>query len=438
MAPVPPTASYGGTAAEPLPCALHDHAAAETYVASVGFKHGPPRLLGVELEWTVHHANDPRRPLTAGHLAGALGPHAPATLDPSGPHLPLANGSMVSVEPGGQVEISTPPLASLHDLLLTTAADAAELADHLERAGLLLGAQATDPHRPPQRLLDTPRYAAMQSAFDRIGPDGRAMMCSTAGLQICLDAGQPDRTAARWAAVHALGPALVALFANSPRLHGRDTTWASTRLPVLFGTDPPRMLPSSLSADPAASWARRALDIPVLCIRRPDRAWDAPPGMTFTDWINGALPDPPTTADLDYHLSTLFPPVRPRGYLEIRYLDAQPGEAWTAPVALLATLMADESTVDEAARLAAPCAGRWLPAARHGLADRPSAEAANALVALGISTMAANTDLDDTHIAGIATQLTRLTGRNGQASSVTASRTGRPRARNRLHHTEQS
>src|ERR1700709_1595679 len=81
---------------------------AEGFVAMVCFKHGPPRLQGVELEWTVHHADDPHRPLDAALLSKALGAHAPATLVPGSPQLPLGRGALVTVEPGGQVEISGP------------------------------------------------------------------------------------------------------------------------------------------------------------------------------------------------------------------------------------------------------------------------------------------------------------------------------------------
>ena len=63
--------------------------------------------------------------------------------------------------------------------------------------------------------------------------------------------------------------------------------------------------------------------------------------MTFADWVGGALHPPPTTADLDYHVSTLFPPVRPHGHLEVRYVDAQPGRQWALPVAVLGALLSD-------------------------------------------------------------------------------------------------
>ena len=367
--------------------ALRDRDHAEGYVASVCFKTGPPRLIGVELEWTVHDDADPARRVPADRLARALGPHAPRSLCPDSPNQPLPRGGLVTLEPGGQVEISTPPDASLSRLLTATDSDHAHLVGLLAAAGLTLGDAGTDAHRAPRRLLDTPRYAAMQAAFDRRGPAGATMMCSTAGLQVCLDAGLPDRVASRWAALHALGPVLIAAFANSPRLAGRATGWASTRMRSWYGIDPARTrpVPQEIPGDPARDWARYAMRADLLCVPRPADDWTAPPGVTFGDWVSGAvggqisrdvLPATPTTDDLDYHLGTLFPPVRPRGYLEVRYLDAQPAGGWMTPVAVLAALFAAEETVDELRQLAAPAAGKWVEAARSGLADPVIAAAA--------------------------------------------------------------
>lgn len=381
---------------------LHNRAAAETYVASVCFKHGPPRLVGVELEWTVHHSDDPGRELDLRHLADALGPHAPTTLQLDSPQLPLPGGGTVTVEPGGQVEISSPPDSSLTALIRSVSADIGVLADRLGAAGLVLGDRAFDQHRTPRRLLESPRYAAMEKAFAPAGPNGIAWMCGSAGLQVCLDAGEPARIPTRWAALHVLGPVLSALFANSGAHAGPYGSWASARMGVMFGTDPERTRPATLTADPAATWARYALDQPVICVRRPGGCWEPPLDLTFADWIAGALPDRPTVDDLDYHLSTLFPPVRPHGYLEVRYLDAQPGAGWVVPVVLLAALMADERLVDAVLDAAEPAAGRWLPAARHGLADPAVARAAKAVVELGTGALA---DPGNTVAADIGAEL---------------------------------
>ncbi|WP_051114862.1 ergothioneine biosynthesis glutamate--cysteine ligase EgtA [Actinokineospora enzanensis] len=380
--------SVPGRTLEPERRRLRARVEAEAYVASVCFKHGPPCLLGVELEWIVHHRDDPRRRLEPDHLAAALGPHAPATLLPDSPHLPLPAGSPLTLEPGGQVEISSLPASDLGSLIDAVTADHRYLADLLDQAGLVLGPRGLDAHRSPRRVLDTPRYAAMERAFAPIGPDGITMMCASAGLQVCLDIGEADRFVARWAAVSALGPVLIALFANSPDLAGAPTGWASARVRSVLGVDPRRSRPVPITDDPAAAWAEYVLDAPLLCVRRPDDCWDAPAGVTFADWIDGALPEPPSTDDLDYHISTLFPPVRPHGYLEVRYLDAQDGGEWVTPAALLVALLADPVTVDAVVDACAPVADRWLAAAQFGLADPDLARAACRVLELGLSAVA--------------------------------------------------
>jgi glutamate--cysteine ligase len=394
-----------GSASNRTARVLADRAAGEAYVASVCFKHGPPRLIGVELEFTVHHADDPARSLDPDLLATALGPHTPRTLRPDSPASPLPAGSPVSLEPGCQVEISALPQASLRDLDAVVTADLHHLRDRLARHGLVLGETGIDAHRPPRRLLRTPRYAAMESRFAPIGPGGITMMCSTAGLQVCLDAGEAEHHAARWAAAHAMGPPLLALFANS-RVHaGRDTGLASARWLAVHDTEPVRTRTAAVAGDPAADWAKRMMDTPLMVLPRADRPWDAPEGLTFADWIEGrgaaSLLPKPTVADLDYHLTTMFTPVRPQGYLEIRYLDAQPPGEWLAPVALVAALLARPSTVDRVRELCAPVAGRWTTAARRGLADPELAAVAAALADLGCAELAA-TGLAEESITGIS------------------------------------
>jgi glutamate--cysteine ligase len=378
-----------GVSASPVPerpsTPLRDRAQAEGYVAMVCFKHGPPRLHGVELEWTVHHRRDPGRPLTAAQLSLALAEHAPTTINPQSSHLPLPAGSLVTVEPGGQVEISPPPSDSAAAIVAVATADASTLSALLEERGLEVGRHGTDPFRPPTRLLQVPRYEAMQAAFDVIGPHGSLMMCSTASIQVCLDAGRVDQAPTRWRAAHALGPALVALFANSPVVGGRATGWASARLMSTLGTCPPFTLPPSPTDNPVEQWAQKAMEAPVICVRGEGRSWSAPLGLTFSRWIAEpcVVGRPPTLDDLDYHLTTLFPPVRPKGYLEIRYLDAQAGSRWVTPFVLLAALMARPSTVDQVLDLTEPTESRWLEAARAGLEDPALREAAGALVELG-------------------------------------------------------
>ena len=368
---------------------ITDRDAAAAYVASVCFKHGPPRLVGVELEWLVRHTEDPSRPLDPAALVRALGPYTPPTLRPTGPGSPpthpsaapapppvsLPHGGTVTVEPGGQVEIASPPFPGLAELVEAVDADAAEIRHRLAGEGLTLVRRAADPLRPPRRLLDVPRYAAMEKAFDRIGPHGRTMMCSTAAVQVCLDAGEGDEVADRWNALHELGPVLTASFANSPAVHGRRTGWKSSRMASWLTLDPERTSPPAISdGDPAAEWARRALDTTLLGVRQGSAADPSPvpAAFTFSDWIEGRAPlgVRPVRADLDYHLTTLFPPVRPHSHVEVRYIDQQPGDEWAVPAAVLTALFSDPAVLDRARAAVAPTVGRWAAAARHGLADR--------------------------------------------------------------------
>lgn len=354
---------------------------AEAYVALICFKHGPPERIGVELEWTTHRTEWPALPLSPDTLASALGDHAPATLSPECGHLPLGKGSLVTVEPGGQVELSSRPSTSLTSLVHDMNQDIAALDGLLASVGLSRGESGIDPHRRPTRILDVPRYAAMSAFFEKVGPAGAAMMCSTASTQVCLDAGEASDVATRWQALHSIGPALVALFANSPVVAGVDTGWASNRLRATLDTCPPftHAVPGD---DPVESWVATAMTAPVLCVRRSGSCWDAPQPMSFADWVRGAHDVAPTYDDLDYHLSTLFPPVRPRGYVEVRYLDAQPTARWHHPLVLVAALMSSPAAVDEAVDISEPTADLWFTAAREGLRDEGLRATAEALVAL--------------------------------------------------------
>ncbi|RZU76410.1 glutamate--cysteine ligase [Micromonospora kangleipakensis] len=370
---------------------LRDTAGAVGHIARICFKTGPPRFTGVELEWTVHDAADPARPVDRERLRRALGRHSPVTIGGTSPAEPLPGGGSVTVEPGGQVEISTPPQSSIAALIAATETDIAALTAVLDAAGLVLGHTGIDPWRPPRLVVETPRYQAMRCVFDQRGPAGRTMMYSTAGLQVCLDAGEPERLAERWAAVHAMGPPLLAAFATADRHAGRRTGWASARMAAWLAIDPTRTRPVWSPArpdrDPVAAWTEYVLAAPLLCLRDDGPDWTPPTGVTFADWLAGALPRPPTTDDLEYHVSTLFPPVRPRGYLEVRYLDAQPGREWTLPLVVLAALLAEPGTTRAALTVAAPVADRWHAAARYGLADRPLATAAAALFDLALAAL---------------------------------------------------
>ena len=292
------------------------------------------------------------------------------------------------MEPGGQLELSSAPAATLGELLEVAGRDLTALRDAAAAVGLELCGYGLDPLRPPRRLLDLPRYAAMEKFFDREGPWGRQMMCGTASVQVCLDAGNDGAGESgyrsRWRLLHAIGPVLVAAFANSPLRDGKPTGWCSARQQVWSNMDPGRTRapspPIAAHGDPRDAWAAYALDAELMCVREPGSAdWTAPPGLTFRDWLRGGgsgVLRAPTTEDLDYHLSTLFPPVRPRGHMELRMIDAQPGDGWIVPAAVATALADDERAAETAMAAAEPVWDRpadanepWLRAARDGPAD---------------------------------------------------------------------
>lgn len=367
---------WSTTALVPEPSRELSVAEAETYVASICFKTGPPGPVGVEIEHVVHDRHDSGLHVTAGRARSALAP--------AGGLLP--GGGAISFEPGGQVEISSACAADLPSLLTATRADYRTVTDLLAANGLYPGPLALDPLREPVRSLDHPRYAAMERHFDRTGPEGVVMMCSTAAVQVSLEAGQPGRgplsAIERWNRLHGLIPILVAMFANSPFRHQTPSGWKSTRHRVWARIDPTRTAPvtgAARESDPASAWARYALAAKVLCIQSARADWDAPPGLTMRDWLNGRGPRPVTGADLDYHLTTLFPPVRPRGFLELRVIDAQEGPGWEVATAVVTALMDDPQAAEAADVACAVLGGRAGIAglaARDGLANPMLAAAA--------------------------------------------------------------
>ena len=354
----------------------------EALVRGICFKTGPPTALGVEVEWLVHELHAPQQlPVSPERLDAAY-----AALRT----LPLS--SALTVEPGGQLELSSPPAASLMECVATVSADLDAVRALLRKDGLGLAGFGSDPWHPPRRFLHSPRYDAMEMCLDRTGPAGRGMMCTSASVQVCLDAGYeepgPLGHGRRWWLAHHLGAVLVAAFANSPLLGHEPTGWVSTRQLLWMEIDAGRTSAPALDGDPRTAWARHVLDAPVMCVRRDGAPWEVPEELTFREWTRSGWSRPPTEVDLGYHITTLFPPVRPRGHLELRMIDAQPGDdGWIVPLAVTAALFDDPEAAETAYRAVKPLAERagsvpaphnplWLDAARHGIADPELREAA--------------------------------------------------------------
>jgi glutamate--cysteine ligase len=321
--------------------------------------------VGLELEAHCFDLDDPHRRPGWQEICDVI---------QSLPELP--GRSMVTVEPGGAVELSGPPLAGAEEAIVALMADRTTLRAAFAQAGLGLVLLGADPLRPPHRVNPGARYRAMERHFAaaHTGAAGAAMMTSTASIQVNVDAGPASGWASRVRLAHALGPTMIAIAANSPLLAGRFSGWRSTRQRVWGQLDAARCGPvlGVRGLDPGSDWAHYALRAPVMLVHNPG-AMPVTSYVPFCEWVEGRVAlgrRQPTMADLEYHLTTLFPPVRPRRWLEIRYLDSVPDALWPAVAFTLVTLLDDQAAADIAAEATAPVAGAWDTAARAGLTDR--------------------------------------------------------------------
>lgn len=338
---------------------------AAEYIRAHCLQDGPVGRVGLEIESLCYDLSDPRRRPDWEEITDAiLG--VP----------PLPGGSRITVEPGGAVELSGPPAEDALTAITAMASDRAVLRASFAQRGLGLVLLGADPLRRPRRINPGARYSAMEAFFTASGTGaaGAFMMTSTASVQLNLDAGPEAGWAQRVRLAHALGPTMIAVTANSPLLAGRFSGWRSSRQWVWGELDEARCGPvlGASGDDPASDWARYALRAPVMLVHTPD-AVPVTTWVPFAEWADGRVllgGRRPTRADLDYHLTTLFPPVRPRRWLEIRYLDSVPEALWPAVVFMLVTLLDDPVAADIAAEATESVATAWDRAARVGLEDR--------------------------------------------------------------------
>jgi glutamate--cysteine ligase len=365
-----------GHALNALDTELTSSSAAAQHIVDECLSDGPLGRVGLEVEAHCFDVAHPRRRPGWQEITEVID---------SLPTLP--GGSAVTVEPGGAVELSGPPTDGVLPAIEAMTTDRAVLSAAFAEAGLGLVLLGADPLRPALRVNPGERYRAMEQFFaaSDTGVAGAAMMTSTASVQVNLDAGDKAGWGSRVRLAHALGPTMIAIAANSPLLGGEFSGWRSARQRVWSQLDAARCGPilGASGDDPSTDWARYALNAPVMLVHNPDPI-PVTNHVPFAEWADGrALPGgrQPTVADLDYHLTTLFPPVRPRGWLEIRYLDSIPDAIWPAVVFTLVTLLDDPAAADVAVDAVEPVATDWDTAARIGLGDSRLRAAANRCVA---------------------------------------------------------
>ncbi len=258
----------------------------------------------------------------------------------------MPSGGRITLEPAGQIEYSGPPLGSAAAALADLEAAVAVLESVAAAHGVRLVANGFDRWTPiPEHVLAVPkaRYRAMDQHFARIGPFGRLMMRATAALQINLDFGTGTTRQERWRLANMIAPALNAVFANAPfRYRGRH--YHSFRYEIWRQVDPSRTgrLYDRPDLDPVADYLRFALDAEVMFIGEDHLPIQPPAALTFRRWMaEGHCNVWPTLDDWRRHLTTLFPDVRARGFMEIRAIDALPAPWRGVAVAVVEALLYD-------------------------------------------------------------------------------------------------
>jgi len=239
-------------------------------------------------------------------------------------------GASVSLEPGGQFELSGAPLETIHDICEETGAHLQEVKVVADELGLgFLGLGFTPVWRRDEvPAMPKGRYGVMRRYMPKVGGLGLDMMFRTCTVQANLDFSSEADMVAKFRASLALQPIATALFANSPFVEGRPSGFLSARANVWTDTDPDRTgMLDFVFADGFGfeAYARYALDVPMYFVKR-EGAYVDVAGRSFRDFMAGKLPElpglRPTLKDWADHATTLFPEVRLKQYLEMRGADS--------------------------------------------------------------------------------------------------------------------
>ncbi len=262
----------------------------------------------------------------------------------------------VSLEPAGQLELSGAPLANLHQTCAETGRHLKQVKEVGAELGLgFLGmGMWPDKRRADLPIMPKGRYAIMLDHMPRVGTMGLDMMLRTCTIQTNLDYSSEADMVQKFRVSQALQPLATALFANSPFTEGRPNGYLSYRSHIWTDTDPARtgMLPFVF--EQGFSYERYVdymLDVPMYFVFRDGRYIDAA-GHSFKDFMRGELGvlpgELPTLSDWMDHLSTAFPEVRLKGYLEMRGADGGPWNRICALPALWVGLLYDQGALDAA------------------------------------------------------------------------------------------
>ncbi|MBX3477108.1 MAG: glutamate--cysteine ligase [Brevundimonas sp.] len=255
----------------------------------------------------------------------------------------------ISLEPGGQFELSGAPLKDIHDICSETGQHLMEVKQVADQIGLGFLGLGFDPmwRREDIPVMPKGRYDIMRAYMPKVGSLGLDMMLRTCTIQANLDFDSEADMVLKFRTSLALQPIATALFANSPFTEGRPNGFLSARANVWTDTDPDRTGMLDFVFQDGFGFERYvdyALDTPMYFAKRGERYIDAS-GQSFRDFLERRLPalpgEAPTKKDWADHLTTLFPEVRLKSYLEMRGADGGPWSRICALPALWAGIFYD-------------------------------------------------------------------------------------------------
>ncbi|MDP5334315.1 MAG: glutamate--cysteine ligase [Paracoccaceae bacterium] len=290
-------------------------------------------------------------------LEGLRDAHGWAPVEEAGKLIGLVKDSAnVSLEPGGQLELSGAALDTIHETCDEVNQHLREVKDVADKVGVGFIGLGAAPIWTHEQMPQMPkgRYKLMTSYMDRVGTMGKSMMYRTCTVQVNLDfASEPDMVKKLRVAI-ALQPVATALFANSPFFEGKPNGHKSWRSRIWRDLDASRtgMLPFVFEEGFGFErYAEYALDVPMYFVYRDGKYIDAL-GMSFRDFLAGKLPalpgETPTLSDWADHLTTAFPEARIKKYMEMRGADGGPWRRLCALPAFWVGLMYDQSALDGA------------------------------------------------------------------------------------------
>ena len=266
------------------------------------------------------------------------------------------DGANISLEPGGQLELSGAPLENIHQTCCevnTHLHQVREVAETIGAGFIGLGAAPEWTHEQ-MPVMPKGRYRLMTGYMDRVGTHGKQMMYRTCTVQVNLDFASEADMVQKFRVALALQPVATALFASSPFFEGKVNGHQSWRSRIWRDLDPARtgMLPFVFEDGMGFErYVEYALDVPMYFVYRDGRYIDAL-GQSFRDFLEGRLPalpgEKPTLDDWADHLTTIFPEARIKKYMEMRGADGGPWKRLCALPALWVGLMYDQASLDAA------------------------------------------------------------------------------------------